>query len=265
MGIDDTPPPAGQDDTLLSPVLRPDVVGGLDQRLQRRAVHAALFGGGTEAASIGRFRLLERLGEGGMGRVYAAYDEQLDRKIAVKLIRASSLDSAEVVERTLREARALARVSHPNVVHVYEVGEIEDQLFVAMEFLAGPTLRAWLDQRRNRDWNEALAVLRQAGEGLAAAHAEGIIHRDFKPQNLMFGADGRVRVLDFGLARVARIEPERPATSDASKLVELPVTSITTTGSLMGTPAYMAPEQLAGKQADVRSDVFGFCVTLFEA
>src|SRR5690606_33239529 len=105
----------------------------------KHAIRAALFGG-AEPASVGRFRLLDRLGQGGMGKVYAAYDEQLDRKIAIKLIRASALDSAEAVERTLREARALARVSHPNVVHVYEVGQIEGQLFVAMELLAGPTL-----------------------------------------------------------------------------------------------------------------------------
>src|SRR5690606_4188078 len=127
--------------------------------------------------------------------------------------------------------------SHPHVVHVYEVGQVDGQLFVAMEFLAGPTLRAWLDESRDRSWREVLTILRQAGEALAAAHAEGIVHRDFKPQNLMFGADGRIRVLDFGLARVAEGEP----CSVSAKLLELPASSITTTGALMGTPAYMAP------------------------
>jgi WD40 repeat protein/tRNA A-37 threonylcarbamoyl transferase component Bud32 len=269
MGIDDTAPSARDagEDTLLSAVLRPDVLGGPEQRLQRNEVRAALFGDPVEPVSVGRFRLLERLGEGGMGRVYAAFDEQLDRKIAVKLIHRSSLDSSEAAERTLREARALARVSHPNVVHVYEVGEIDGQLFVAMELLAGLTLRDWLDEQGERDWKTILAVLRQAGEGLAAAHAQGVIHRDFKPQNLMFGADGRVRVLDFGLASFGRGEgqSEERAASEQVELAALPATPITASGALIGTPAYMAPEQLAGQQASIHSDVFGFCVTLYEA
>jgi tetratricopeptide (TPR) repeat protein/tRNA A-37 threonylcarbamoyl transferase component Bud32 len=257
---DDDSAEAQADPTLLSPVLRPDVLGTPDQRQQRLAIAGALFG---VAVSIGRYRLLNRLGEGGMGTVYAAFDDRLDRKIAIKLLRTSRLDGAEARERTLREARALARLSHPNVVHVYEVGEYDDQLFVAMEFLAGPTLRAWLDDAQPRTWNERLAVMLQAGRGLAAAHAEGIIHRDFKPHNAMFGADGRVRVLDFGLASLG--EGEVDHTGDSADPSESVGGRLTKTGALLGTPAYMAPEQFESARADARSDQFAFCVALHEA
>jgi tetratricopeptide (TPR) repeat protein/tRNA A-37 threonylcarbamoyl transferase component Bud32 len=254
---------ADRDSTLLSPNLRPDVLDSPEQRRQRQAIEANLFGASAAVTAVGRFRMLQRLGQGGMGTVYAAYDDHLDRKVAVKLIRPSRIEDTAVRERTLREARALARLSHPNVVHVYEVGEIEDQLFLAMEFLAGPTLRHWLDETPNRDWRETLRVFRQAGEGLAAAHAEGIVHRDFKPHNAMFGVDRRVRVLDFGLARIDRTDdPRSDAILDGSSPVE---EGLTASGMLLGTPAYMAPEQLEGKHADARSDQFGFCVALYEA
>jgi tetratricopeptide (TPR) repeat protein/tRNA A-37 threonylcarbamoyl transferase component Bud32 len=252
----------GGERTELSPGLRPDVLATPEQQRQRRVIAAALFGA---AMSIGRYRVLNRLGEGGMGTVYAAFDDRLDRRVAIKLLRASHLDNAEARERTMREARALARLSHPNVVNVYEVGEFEEQLFVSMEFLAGPTLRAWLDDGEPRSWQERLAVMLQAGKGLAAAHAQGIIHRDFKPHNAMFGADGRVRVLDFGLASLGESEPldededDEPATNPTLEQ------RFTKTGALLGTPAYMAPEQFEGGRADARSDQFGFCVALYEA
>jgi tetratricopeptide (TPR) repeat protein len=275
VGHDSTKPSApdvsdtsGEDVTLLSPGLRPNVLGDPEQRRRQLAIEAALFGTREAVVEVGRFRLLQRIGEGGMGTVYAAYDAHLDRKIAIKLILPGWIDSTEGRERTLREARALARLSHPNVVHVYEVGEIEDQLFVAMEFLAGPTLRKWIDENRARSWQEVIPVFRQAGEGLAAAHLEGIVHRDFKPHNAMLGADGRVRVLDFGLARLAASEgPPSPALADADAVaVEGQIdVAITISGTLIGTPAYMAPEQLEGRAVDARSDQFGFCVALYEA
>jgi tRNA A-37 threonylcarbamoyl transferase component Bud32/tetratricopeptide (TPR) repeat protein len=243
-------------DTVFSPP-RPEI--GPEHNLWRRQIEAVLFGSSDEVA-FGRYRVLHRIGEGGMGTVYAAYDEHLDRKIAVKLIRPSRLDSAELRERAMREARALARLSHPNVVHVYEVGEVDGQVFMAMEFLAGPTLRGWIDAA-TRPWREILSAYGQAGEGLAAAHAEGIIHRDFKPHNAMFGADDRVRVLDFGLARVGELERsptvEEPATS--------PSDGLTLSGALLGTPAYMAPEQITARTSSAHSDQFSFCVALFEA
>jgi len=150
--------PPGHTETVLLPVMRPDVLAAPEHQWARQTVAAALFGAESEAVQLGRYRLLSRIGAGGMGIVYAAYDDRLDRKVALKLIRPSRLDGAEAAARTLREARALARLSHPNVVHVYEVGELADrQVFVAMEFLAGPTLRAWLDVQP-RPWQEVLAV-----------------------------------------------------------------------------------------------------------
>ncbi len=259
MELRSTNPSVTDSDTLLSPGFRPDVAGDLVHQRQRLAIEAALFGGASKVVVVGRFRLLQRLGEGGMGTVYAAFDDRLDRKIAVKLIRPSRLEGAEVRERTLREARALARVSHPNVVHVYEVGEIEEQLFVAMEFLSGPTLRAWLDAQP-RPWREVLQVFAQAGEGLAAAHAQGIVHRDFKPHNAMLGADGRVRVLDFGLARLGEVEMARTEGG-----VRQGDGALTMTGAVLGTPAYMPPEQWTSGQVGVHSDQFSYCVALFEA
>jgi tetratricopeptide (TPR) repeat protein/tRNA A-37 threonylcarbamoyl transferase component Bud32 len=254
----------GNADTEWSPPIRPDVLVGPEQRKQRQEIEAALFGS-QEAVVYGRYRLLNRLGEGGMGVVYAAYDDHLERKVALKLIRPSRLTSAEARERTLREARALARLSHPNVVHVYEVGELEGQLFVAMEFLAGPTLRTW-HKGQVRAWRDSLRLLCQAGEGLAAAHAEGIVHRDFKPQNAMLGADGRVRVLDFGIARLGEAEAEAAAAAATARPpLDAPERGLTMTGTVLGTPAYMAPEQFRGEVASERSDQFSFCVALYEA
>jgi tetratricopeptide (TPR) repeat protein/tRNA A-37 threonylcarbamoyl transferase component Bud32 len=235
---------------------------GPEHHLRRLKVEAALFGS-SDVSTFGRYRLLDHIGAGGMGSVYAAYDEHLERKIAIKLIRPSRLDSAAVRERTLREARALARLSHPNVVHVYEVGEIQGQLFLAMEFLAGPTLGAWLDVEARRGWRDTLRIFCQAGDGLAAAHAQGIIHRDFKPHNAMFGSDGWVRVLDFGLARFD--EPKPPSDTHTTTRPEDSSRDLTISGALMGTPAYMAPEQIATRQVSTHSDQFSFCVALFEA
>ncbi|MBA3548179.1 MAG: serine/threonine protein kinase [Nannocystis sp.] len=169
-------------DTHASPGLRPEVLGDAAQRQTKAMIHAALFKATGEASTIGPYQVLKLLGEGGMGVVYAAYDDKLERKVALKLIRGAALRRPEGRARTLREARALARVSHPNVVHVYQVGEVDDEIYVAMEFLTGPTLRAWL-AAKPRTWREALAVFRQAGEGLAAAHRQGVIHRDFKPKS----------------------------------------------------------------------------------
>jgi tRNA A-37 threonylcarbamoyl transferase component Bud32 len=216
---------------------------------------------------IGHFEVLHELGEGGMGVVYAAYDQHLDRNVAIKLLhaRGSRVDTAH--ERMIREARAMARLSHPNVVQVHEVGEFRGQTFVAMEYVEGLTLRQWLDATP-RSWREVLEILRQAGLGLAAAHQAGIIHRDFKPDNVIVGADQQVKVLDFGLARwnedeeLPALAPERVAASGLDSADEA---NLTKTGFMMGTPAYMSPEQYKGKPADARSDQFSFSVALYEA
>ena len=154
-------------------------------------------------ATIGRYVVLGLVGRGGMGEVYAAYDPELDRKVAVKLLRVkpgNGVSRHEGRQRTLREAQAIARLSHPNVVVVFDVGTFQEQVFIAMEFVEGNTVTYWL-QAAARSWQDILKVFMAAGRGLAAAHEKGLVHRDFKPDNVMVGRDGQVRVMDFGLAR----------------------------------------------------------------
>src|SRR5262245_53994431 len=165
----------------------------------------------ARGASIGRYVVLGLVGRGGMGEVYAAYDPELDRKVAVKLLRVkpgNGVSLAEGRQRTMREAQAIARLSHPNVVVVYDVGTFEDQVFIAMEFVDGNTVSYWL-QAQERTWREIIRVFMAAGRGLQAAHDKELVHRDFKPDNVMVGRDGSVRVMDFGLARQVSEKTER--------------------------------------------------------
>jgi tetratricopeptide (TPR) repeat protein/predicted Ser/Thr protein kinase len=231
--------------------------------LRRRAlIREALFGGdGAAPTRIGRFTLEKPLGAGGMGVVYAALDEQLDRRVALKLVRTRG--DGEERARLLREAQALARLSHPNVVTVFEAGFHDDKLFVAMELVHGQTLAAWRSEAP-RSSREAVAVYLQAGRGLAAAHAAGLVHRDFKPQNAMIDVAGRVRVLDFGLVRWTHEAAPHEGGEGGVGAAPGPHT-ITAEGTVMGTPAYMAPEQLDGARVDARADQLAFCVALFEA
>ena len=220
--------------------------------------------------------LLDRIGAGGMGEVFAAFDDKLERKVAIKLVATQASDD-RARQRLLREAQALARLSHPNVVTVYEVDALPDGgLFIAMELVKGETLRAWQRQGR-RTWREIVAIYAAAGQGLAAAHGSGIVHRDFKPDNVLVGDDGRVRVADFGLAfAVNDARSSAPAAAlDARALPEAspadtrhdaqPPRGMTVEGGFAGTPGYMAPEQLAGAAVDARADQFSFCVALYEA
>ncbi|MEM7157652.1 MAG: serine/threonine-protein kinase [Myxococcota bacterium] len=225
-------------------------------------VEERLFGFDRAPLRIGRFVVLEQVGSGGMGVVVAAYDEELDRRVAIKLVRGGGNERSN--ERILNEARAQARLSHPNVVQVYEVGTHEGQVFVAMEFVRGKTLRQWL--RAPRPWTEIVDAFVQAGRGLAAAHAEGIVHRDFKPANAIMGADGRVRVLDFGLA----LQHDTDSSAEPSPLPPesnpgTPRPRLTQTGMIMGTPAYMSPEQRVREPVGPASDQFSYCVALYEA
>ncbi len=212
---------------------------------------------------LGRYVVLYRLGAGGMGVVYAAYDPKLDRKVALKLLRKASDDPSKRKrgqERLMAEARALARLSHPNVIAVHDVAVHHGRIVVAMEFVDGETLTARL-AREPMPWSTVLEVMGQAGRGLAAAHGAGLVHRDFKPDNVMLGRDGRVHVMDFGLAREFELD------DSSACFGELPAE----TGGgerrsrLAGTPAYMAPEQHRGAPVDGRTDQFSFCVTLYEA
>ncbi len=215
-------------------------------------------GPSADPGTIGRFAVLRRLGEGGMGVVYSAFDEQLGRRVAIKLLhRASDSDLARA--RVYHEAQALARLSHPNVVQVYEVGEHDDALYVAMEFVTGETLRAWMNHG-GHDWRATVEVFVQAGQGLAAAHVAGLVHRDFKPENTVIGEDGRPRVLDFGLALQAHHTVPEPS---SGTVVETADTHAV--GPVVGTPRYMSPEQHEGRPLDARSDQFSFCVALWEA
>ena len=203
--------------------------------------------------AVDRYLVLGRVGGGAMGVVYAAHDRELDRKVALKLLRPERADAGDAA-RVLREAQAMARLQHPNVVAVHDVGTAGDRVFVAMELVAGPTLRVWA---HGRPWRERLACLVAVGRGLAAAHAASVIHRDVKPDNVIVDEHGRPRVGDFGLARA---DEERRDVEETTALA----TTLTQTGSVIGTPLYMAPEQLRGEAATAASDQFGFAVTAWE-
>lgn len=198
-----------------------------------------------------------------MGVVYAAYDEKLDRKVAVKLLHPGGAESDDQRRRVFREAQAMAQVSHPNVVHAYEVGEIDGQVFLAMEYVEGTTLAVW-QRQAGRSWDDTLRMYLAAGQGLLAAHRVGLVHRDFKPENVLVNHESRPLVADFGLAHVAGREEKRTA-SEAAETGRLLESPLTMAGSLVGTPAYMSPEQYRGEPADSRSDQFSFCAALYEA
>jgi serine/threonine protein kinase/tetratricopeptide (TPR) repeat protein len=229
----------------------------------------------SEGSKLGRYVVLARIGAGGMGVVYSAYDPELDRKVAIKLLRGSSGGSvpgkewADQRARLLREAQAMAKLSHPNVITVHDVGTIEADpssgplVFLAMEFVDGTTLSVWMREKK-RSWREVLHVIRAAGRGLAAAHAVGLVHRDFKPDNVLLGRDGRVLVTDFGLARPAAGKTDAFTAITPTSGTRALGMALTQTGALVGTPAYMAPEQLAGERSDAQSDQFSFCVTAYE-
>ncbi|MBE7453481.1 MAG: protein kinase [Kofleriaceae bacterium] len=216
--------------------------------------------------TIDRYVVLRRVGAGGMGVVFAAYDPQLDRKVALKLLRTGiGLGQGEARARLVREAQAIAQLSHPNVVAVYDVGASADgDVYVAMEFVEGDTLTQWL-HRWHRSWRETLDVFREAGRGLAAAHGVGLLHRDFKPDNVLVGADTRVRVTDFGLARsLVTGHADDAAAGGLGAAGPLRVT-LTATGAVMGTPATWRPSSSRATTSAPAADQFSFCVALYEA
>ncbi|MEM7160229.1 MAG: tetratricopeptide repeat protein [Myxococcota bacterium] len=238
----------------------------LDRQAVLAQVQQGLFSDAEDPLQLGRFEVTSRLGAGASGVVYAAYDPKLERKIALKLLRPDGDLGDGARQRLIREAQALARLSHPHVVSVHDVGDVDDRVFIAMELLEGGTLRQWVDAER-RSVESVVAAYIDAGTGLAAAHAAGLVHRDFKPDNVLLDDRGRARVVDFGLAR-EQIDPGMSVT-EAVITAELPhtevVTRLTQTGAMLGTPAYMAPEQMAGRPADARTDQYSFCVSLYEA
>lgn len=233
----------------------------LEQRYLLAQLQAQMFGQAT-AVEFGRYVLSERLGSGAMGVVYVAEDPRLRRDVALKVLHPDRhLSNADGGHKRLRaEARAISRVSHPNVIEVYDVGESNGRVYIAMELVRGQSLDQWTSTQRS--WLETLGVFLQAGEGLAAAHAAGVVHRDFKPTNVQVGDDGRVRVLDFGLARSVTLWS---TTSVDPRFASEPATSVTADGALVGTPRYMAPAQLRGAAGDPPGDQYAFCVALYEA
>ena len=274
---------------------RPIAAGGPAETLppdspSALSTHETSSGDGGAAASddldilergstVGRYLVLERIGAGAMGVVYAAYDPELDRKIALKLLRPEQGggDQARRQARMVREAKAIAKLSHPNVVSIFDVGVHDGQVFMAMEHLAGGTLRDWTAAQK-RPWREIIKMFIEVGRGLAGAHAEGLIHRDFKPDNVLLDKNGVPKVVDFGLVRLSvaadltgsgAIQREASSESEAESESAPPLpagpVSLTRTGALTGTPAYMAPEQFLGRPIDARTDQFAFCVALYEA
>jgi hypothetical protein len=223
----------------------------------------------ARGATVGRYLIVERLGTGAMGVVYSAYDPELDRKIALKLLRpdAAGEGDGRRQARLVREAKAIAKLSHPNVVGIFDVGVHDRRVFLAMEHLPGGTLGDWLAAER-RGWRAVVTMFIEVGRGLAAAHGEGLVHRDFKPDNVLLDKAGVPKIVDFGLVRVAAGEAD---VADPALAQTLPPaaagegTALTRTGALTGTPAYMAPEQFLGRAVDARSDQFAFAVALYEA
>ncbi len=274
----DTPTASAPNDSAWMPSTESLEGPPMEARVVRESIKARLFPGLTSASAsdsdvltiprVGRFAILRKLGQGGMGVVFLAYDEQLDRKVALKLLRRAR-DPQRSRARLTREAQALARLSHPNVVGIHEIGEHDGQVYIAMEYVRGQTLRRWLEASP-RTWREVLAVLLQAGRGLEAAHAAGLVHRDFKPDNVLVGDDGRVRVVDFGLVRVdehATIESIQDSSLEASLSLSGERAlgrSLTLSGSVLGTPMYMPLEQQQGGTADALGDQYSFCFTAWE-
>ena len=237
--------------------------------------HAARVVPFAAGFTIGHFRIVRELGAGGMGVVFEAYDPDLDRRVAIKVVKGPSA-STEAGARLIREAQAMAKLAHPHVVAVHEVGTIEGQVFLVMELVPGETLGAWLETPR--PWREIVGAFVQAGEGLAAAHAAGLVHRDFKPTNVLVDHGGRVRVGDFGLARDDdELGDERPELAKGSDepLAAKGNDQVAAKGSdrqakgshrqVAGTPGYMAPEQRLGDPVDARADQYAFAVSLQQA
>jgi hypothetical protein len=247
--------PLGSHEALdLPTALSKPVFDVLERNLALAAVRRALFDV-SSPVRLDRFELQSRIGSGAMGVVYAAHDPDLDRPVALKVLDPGDA-SDHARERLLREAKALARLSHPNVVAVHDVGSDEGRVYIAMELVEGDSLDRWV-ARAAPSPMEVLRVLVDAGRGIAAAHERGLVHRDIKPSNIMVGRDSRPRVVDFGLARAGVSDAgSAPGTRVDMKL--------TRTRALLGTPAYAAPEQLEGREADAKSDQFSFAATAWE-
>ncbi len=252
-----------------------------------RAYEAGQVGGLAPGSQAGRYMILDQIGRGGMGLIYQAYDPELDRRIALKVLRVKKSNpdkAARARERLLREAKALAQLSHPNVVSAFDVGTLGQDVFVAMELVEGQNLKEWT-RARQPSIRQRVQAMVAAGNGVVAAHKAGLIHRDLKPENILIGDDGRVKVLDFGLVTTTQMDDSEAGSdfefdNDEALLKKSPAdkrdrhsssgkhflsTPMTEAGVVVGTPGYMAPEQYQKKTVDEKTDQYGFCVTLYEA
>ncbi|MCA9706811.1 MAG: serine/threonine protein kinase, partial [Myxococcales bacterium] len=250
------------DDSIDLSQVRPfddDIVDVEGHRLLAR-LESSLFRRELQPQRLGRWLILERIGAGGMGVVYSAYDPRLDRRVALKVLRASRKDHADAHARMLREAQALARISDPHVVQIHDVEEVDGDICLVMELIEGTTLRQW--QGEPHSLRERLERYTKVAHGLARIHEAGLVHRDVKPDNVLLAGD-RVVIADFGLVfadQEARGDDRGGMRGAEPTALEL---SLTDDGALVGTLGYMAPEQLAGGGASPLSDQFGFFVSLY--
>jgi len=208
-------------------------------------------------SAVSHYRILSKLGAGGMGEVYLAQDTKLDRKVALKILTADVASKRDRMERFVREAKAAAALSHPNIAQIFEIGEHQGIHYIAMEFVDGLTLRDKI-HREKSELRKLLRHLQHVAEGLTKAHVSGIVHRDLKPENIMITTDGHVKILDFGLAKL--VEQQQLPTGDSSEVATAMLVQHSTPGMVMGTVGYMSPDQAQGKinEIDQRSDIFSF-------
>ncbi|HJZ10502.1 MAG TPA: serine/threonine-protein kinase, partial [Acidobacteriota bacterium] len=232
----------------------------LNQQMERSLISTRMFAapaskGGSQmpttllslaAALEGRYQVLAELGRGGMGIVYQAYDKQLKEQVAIKLLSPLLSTDNEALERLTREVSLARRVTHPNVIRIHDIAEVNGLHYVSMEYFGGTNLKEHLKRSGSLSLLNAYQILSQMCNGLEAAHSQGVVHRDLKSQNVMVGPSGQIKIIDFGLARSVHLE------------------GMTATGLIMGTPEYMAPEQVSGKHVDERADIYALGVILFE-
>jgi serine/threonine protein kinase len=232
----------------------------LNQQMERSLISTRMFATPTSAGTSskptsllnlataleGRYQVLSELGRGGMGIVYQAYDKQLKEQVAIKLLSPLLSTDEDALERLTREVSLARRVTHPNVIRIHDIAEVNGLHYVSMEYFGAPNLKEHLKRSGSLSLLNAYQILSQICDGLEAAHSQGVVHRDLKAQNILIGRSGQIKIIDFGLARAVHLE------------------GMTATGLIMGTPEYMAPEQVAGKHVDERADIYALGVILFE-
>ncbi len=216
-----------------------------------------------EVRDLGHFTLIEKVGEGGMGRVYKARDSRLNRYVAIKLVSEARTSDPDSHARFIQEARAASALNHPNIITIHEIGEADGQTFIVMELLNGKPLNDLIPTKGMR-LTQALSIAEQMADALSAAHGAGIVHRDLKPANIMVDANGRVKVLDFGLAKLSPAAPASISSNENQPTRTIASQVLSDDGAIVGSVPYMSPEQAEGRPVDSRSDIFSFGTVLYE-